>query len=93
MKTVRNDSFYLETTTLDKRKYHSAGGWRYLFKAYGQTPSQSHADEFFGWIYRDEISNEKPALRIIISEYQTKVEEKIISEFNEGVFYAYIFSN
>lgn len=93
MNVVGRRSFYLETRTLDKRKYHSAGGWRYLFKVYGRTPSQSHADEFFGWIYPDEIAKTKPNLRVIISEYPAKVREKPIAEFNQGVYYGYITIN
>ena len=93
MPVVGNKSFYLETRTTDGRKYHSAGGWRYLFKAYGRTPAQSHADDFFGWIYQNEISKEKPEIRVIISEYPTRLKEKPIAQFNEGVYYGYILEN
>ena len=93
MPVVAGNSFYLETRTGDGRKYHSAGGWRYLFKAYGKTPDQSHADDFFGWIYQDEISKTKPELRVIISEYPARVKEKIITQFNEGVYYGYVIKN
>jgi hypothetical protein len=93
MPTVGNKSFYLETRSTDKRQYHSMGGWRYLFKAYGKTPTQSHADTFFGWIYTTEVSNKKPLLRVIISEYPTKVEQKILAEYKEGVYYGYIIYN
>ncbi|MDO8611143.1 MAG: glycosyltransferase family 39 protein, partial [bacterium] len=90
MPIVKDKSFYLETITIDGRKYHSAGGWRYLFKAYGKTPSQSHADDFFGWIYKDEISKIKPTLRVIVSEYPTKISKTPLAEFNEGVYYGYV---
>ena len=93
MPLVGNKSYYLETRTRDKRKYHSAGGWRYLFKVYGKTPTQSHADDYFGWIYQDEISKEKPEMRVIISEYPTQINQKPIAEFNEGVYYGYIIEN
>jgi 4-amino-4-deoxy-L-arabinose transferase-like glycosyltransferase len=93
MPAVGNKSFYLETRSIDKRQYHSMGGWRYLFKAYGKTPSQSHADTFFSWIYTTEVSNKKPLLRVIISEYPTKVEQKIIAEDKEGVYYGFIINN
>ncbi len=89
-KQLANQPFYLETRTTDGRKYHSAGGWRYLFKAYGSTPSQSHADDFFGWIYSDEISADKPIFRVIISEYGTQVSLPIIAQFHQGVYYGYI---
>jgi len=45
-------------------------GWRYLFEAYGKKPSQSKADSQFGWIYPDEISKQKPKIKIIISNNQ-----------------------
>lgn len=93
MSVLDDRSFYLETRTQDGRKYHSAGGWRYLFKAYGRTPSQSHADEFFGWIYQDEISKVKPKMRVIISEYPTKLPKKPIAQFQSGVYYGYVVSN
>ncbi len=93
MPAIGNKSFYLETRSTDKRQYHSMGGWRYLFKAYGKTPAQSHADDFFGWIYQNEISKEKPQLRVIVSEYPTKVEQKTIAEYKEGVYYGYIVNN
>lgn len=93
MTVVGNQPFYLETRTLDGRKYHSAGGWRYLFKAYGKTPAQSHADDFFGWIYQDEISKIKPEMRVIVSEYPTKLSQKPIAQFQEGVYYGFVIAN
>lgn len=93
MPAVGNKSFYLETRSIDKRQYHSMGGWRYLFKAYGKTPSQSHADDFFGWIYSPEISKDKPELRVIVSEYPTIVNNPIIGQFREGIYYGYIINN
>lgn len=93
MPYISNQSFYLETISPDKRKYHSSGGWRYLFKAYGKTPAQSHADDFFGWIYPDEISKEKPKLRVVISEYEAKLKEKPMAKFQSGVYYGYILKN
>ena len=90
---LKGKSFYLETRTTDGRKYHSAGGWRYLFKAYGSTPAQSHADDFFGWIYSDEISAQKPQYRIIVSEYQTIISVPIIKQFSSGVYHAYLVKN
>jgi len=93
MPYVGNKSFYLETITTDGRKYHSAGGWRFLFKVFGRTPAQSHADDFFGWIYQDEISKNKPELRVLVSEYPAKINKNIIKQFNVGIFYAYIISN
>lgn len=93
MPVVGNKSFYLETRSTDGRKYHSMGGWRYLFKAYGKTPNQSHADDFFGWIYPDEISKDKPKLRVIVSEYPTKVKEPILFQVKNGVYEGYVVKN
>ena len=90
---VGTRSFYLETRTRDKRKYHSSGGWRYLFKAYATTPAASHADDFFGWIYPDEISSIEPELRVIVSEYPTRVSKPLLAKFNSGVYYAYVVKN
>ena len=41
-------------------------GWRYLFQAYGITPSYSKSDEMFGWIYNKE-DKEAPKISIYIS--------------------------
>ncbi len=93
MPAVGNKSFYLETVTLDKRPYHSAGGWRYIFKAYGRTPAASNADQFFGWIFPEEISKKKPEMRVIVSEYPTTVKQPVIVQFREGVYYGYVVKN
>ncbi len=93
MPVVGNKSFYLETVTIDKRPYHSAGGWRYIFKAYGRTPAQSNADQFFGWIFPEEISKTKPKMRVIVSEYPTTVKQPVIVQFREGVYYGYVVKN
>ena len=93
MPVIKKNSFYLETRSKDGRRYHSTGGWRYLFKAYGKTPAQSHADDFFGWIYSDEISKTKPKLRVIISEYPTKIKEPVLYKSSSGVYYGYVVKN
>lgn len=88
---IKDKSFYLTTLSPDKRQYHSSGGWRYLFKAYGKTPDASHADKFFGWIYPDEIKSGRPDLNIVISEYKPeKLPEKPIASFQSGVYYGYV---
>lgn len=89
-----NKTFYLTTLSPDKRPYHSSGGWRYLFKAYGKTPSASHADQFFGWIYPDEISSVKPELNVVISEYPAQsLPGRPLKTFQSGVYYGYIIKN
>jgi len=84
----------LTTLSPDKRQYHSSGGWRYLFKAYGKTPDASYADKYFGWIYSDEIKSNQPKLNVIISEYKPdKLPGKPIVSFQSGVYYGYVIKN
>ena len=91
---IKNESFYMTTLSPDKRQYHSSGGWRYLFKAYGKTPDASHADKFFGWIYPDEIKSSKPDLNVVISEYKPEsLPGKPIISFQSGVYYGYVIKN
>jgi 4-amino-4-deoxy-L-arabinose transferase-like glycosyltransferase len=93
-KAVGESDFYLETIGRDPRKYHPYGGWRYLFKEYGKAPAQSHADEFFGWIYPDEIKSMPPRLRVVIAEetaYQPKTP--VIMQFTAGAFNVYVVEN
>ncbi|MBI3619756.1 glycosyltransferase [Candidatus Roizmanbacteria bacterium] len=94
MKIVDGKTYVLETYGKDPRKYHPYGGWRYLFKIYGRTPTHSFADEFFGWIYRDELSTRDSRLRVVVSEdipYQTPLN--VIARFHEGAYYAYVIEN
>jgi hypothetical protein len=93
-KAVGNSDFYLETIGRDPRKYHPYGGWRYLFKEYGKAPAQSHADEFFGWIYPDEIGSTSPRLRVVIAEETTyRPKTPVITQFTEGAFNVYVVEN
>jgi len=92
MNTVGDKPYSLEVYGNDPRKYHPYGGWRYLFKTYGTTPVQSFADEFFGWIYPDEINNTKPNYKIVISDSKEfELKNKSMQTFHEGVFNGYIF--
>lgn len=94
MSAVGEKTFYLETVGKDPRKYHPYGGWRHLFRVYGKTPTQSNADEFFGWIFPEELTNEKPKLRVLISEdFHYKTNKNILKQFNSGAYYGYIFTN
>jgi hypothetical protein len=93
MVVVDDKPYSLETYGKDSRKYHPYGGWRYLFRIYGKKPVQSFADEFFGWIYQDEMTDEKPQMKVAISEgipYKSKEEPMIV--FKSGNYYGYIFS-
>ena len=57
-------SFYLDT----EGEYLYNGGWRYLFKMYGERPVQSRADDMFGWIYPDELSQDRAEYTVVITE-------------------------
>ncbi len=93
MVVVGNTPYSLETYGKDPRKYHPYGGWRYLFKIYGKKPAQSFADEFFGWIYQNEITSEKPQMKVAISEgIPYKSKEKPLAIVKEGNYYGYVFS-
>ncbi|KKQ38830.1 MAG: Glycosyl transferase, family 2 [Candidatus Roizmanbacteria bacterium GW2011_GWA2_37_7] len=92
MTEVGDSPYSLETYGNDPRKYHPYGGWRFLFKIYGKTPTQSFADEFFGWIYQDEITNKPPILRVVISDtIPYKSNFSPLKTFHEGTYYGYIF--
>lgn len=94
MPAIGNKIFYLDMVGEIPQKYFPYAGWRYLFKAYGRTPSQSSAEILFWWVYPDEISKEKPELKVIISDtIQPKFETKPLYTFNSGIYYAYIFKN
>jgi len=93
MVVVGNKPYSLETYGKDLRKYHPYGGWRYLFRIYGRKPAQSFADEFFGWIYQDEITGEKPQMKVVISEgISYKSKEEPVAVFKQGNYFAYVFS-
>ena len=78
--------FYLETD----RNYLYFGGWRYLFEAYGQKPAASQADSMFGWIYPTEINSQKPRLKVVISEKQSKLPNKNQKIIKSDPYYVYV---
>lgn len=93
MRVVKSKPYALETYGTNPRKYHSYGGWRYLFKIYGhQAPVTSFADEFFGWIYADELTHIQPVYRVVVTDtipYQSN--EQPFATFHEGAYYGYVF--
>ncbi|MCX6732373.1 MAG: glycosyltransferase family 39 protein [Candidatus Roizmanbacteria bacterium] len=93
MTVVGNKPYSLENYGVDPRKYHPYGGWRYLFKIYGKTPVQSFADEYFGWIYQKEMTNEKPVYRVVVSDsvpYHSQSQP--IAQFQQGTYYFYVYN-
>ena len=93
MTVIGDKPYALENYGKDPRKYHSYGGWRYLFRTYGKKPAQAFADEFFGWIYQNDIVDEKPIYRVVVSEdiEYNKSKQKPILKFKEGAYYFYVF--
>jgi len=92
MKTIGDKSYSLENYGKENRKYHPYGGWRYLFKIYGSTPTKSFADEFFGWIYQNELTDTKPYYKVVVSDsIEYKSKETPVANFKMGTYYYYIF--
>lgn len=88
-KFLNNQPYFLDTT----ENYLYFCGWRYLFTIYGQKPTRSRADDHFGWIYPDEITNEIPQLTVIITTEKYVSKKKIIKTIIEEPYRAHIFKN
>lgn len=94
MTAIKNQSFYLEETGSLTKRYYPYAGWRYLFKAYGKTPNQSSADDYLGWLYPDELTKEKPLLKIIIADTILLPKTKnLIKVFHAGIYASYVYEN
>jgi 4-amino-4-deoxy-L-arabinose transferase-like glycosyltransferase len=92
MLKIGDSPFSLETVGEDPRPYHPYGGWRYLFQTYGNKPNSSFADEYFGWIYQDEMTNERSVYRVVVSErlpYEYANSPALIA--TSGAFTGYVF--
>lgn len=74
---------------------HNYEGWRYLFKIYGRLPAQSYSDRLYGWIYTEEITNERPVYTVILSEDRIPLEEDLtkLPSVKVGGYRAYIKRN
>lgn len=68
-------------------------GWRYLFEAYGKKPAASKADEMFGWIYRKDVSPNKPELKVIITTNPQLKFNRTIKKLSSGPYIAFILRN
>jgi len=94
MKSIGGKSFSLETEGELQSKQFTYAGWRYLFKAYGETPSQSNVDSVLGWIYPDEISKSKPELKVIVSDtIKLTFPRKSLATFQSRDYYSYVLLN
>lgn len=90
-KQIGNQHYNLET----QGSYRTFGGWRYLFKIYGKTPSQSSADEYFSWIYPDEINKTSAQYKVIISDINLDELQNpnLLKKITHQGFKAYIYNN
>lgn len=88
MKTIGNQPFALSEEG-GCRKY---AGWRYLFKAYGNTPVKSSIDSTFGWMYPDELSNTKPVYNIVVTENRAWRLDNVegVTRVSAGGFEGYV---
>lgn len=94
MTSIKNNSFSLETEGELQSKQFTYAGWRYLFKAYGKTPSRSSIDSVLGWIYPDEVSNDKPKLKVIVSDtVPLKFERNPLATFQVKDYFSYVLEN
>ncbi|OGE42611.1 hypothetical protein A3B45_00180 [Candidatus Daviesbacteria bacterium RIFCSPLOWO2_01_FULL_39_12] len=67
-------------------------GWRYLFKAYGNTPSKSFTDQNFAWLYPDEVISNNVDYNVVLTEDKFSKDEALVDylEIKRGGFAAYI---
>lgn len=94
MTAIKDQSFSLETEGALDSKQFTYAGWRYLFKSYGKTPAQSNVDQVLGWIYPDEISQQKPKLKVVVSDtVKMSLGEKTVATFNSQDYYSYVLHN
>jgi len=88
-KVLNGQPYYLDTT----ENYLHFGGWRYLFTVYGQKPARSRADDHFGWIYPNEISNQLVKKKVIITTLGYVIKgEKPSNIVQYGNYQALIFN-
>jgi len=94
MTAIKSQDFSLETEGVLPNKQFSYAGWRYLFKTYGRTPSQSNVDQVLSWIYPDEVSQKKIKFKVIVSDtIKLSFKEKPLATFHSGDYYSYVIDN
>lgn len=88
MKKVGTSNFSIE----DLGVCHTYEGWRYLFKAYGKTPTKSFTDKHLAWMYPEEIRNDLITYQIFLSQSTAVPDKEVIwyDKIDEGGFSAYI---
>lgn len=88
MRKVGNSNFSIE----DMGVCHTYEGWRYLFKAYGKTPTKSFTDKHLSWMYPEEVKNDALVYEIFLSQLGVPTDKNTIwyDKIDEGGFSAYI---
>lgn len=88
MKVVENNNFSIE----DMGTCHTYEGWRYLFKAYGETPAKSFTDKSLAWLYPEEVKNDPLVYEVFLSQSGKLPDKDLIwyIKMDEGGFSAYI---
>lgn len=74
---------------------HFYEGWRYLFVLNGKKPERSDSDQGLGWLYSEEITQNKTRYTVILSENRMPVgfDSKNTEIISSGGFTVYIFKN
>lgn len=88
MRVVQNNNFSIE----DLEVCHTYEGWRYLFKAYGKTPTKSFTDKHLAWMYPEEVKDEQFIYEIFLSQSGVSSGQDMVGyeKIEEGGFAAYI---
>lgn len=88
---IDNQPFELKQTGI----CHFYEGWRYLFVLNGKKPERSDSDQGLGWLYPEQITQNKTKYTVILSEGRLPVpfDTKSAEIINSGGFKAYIFKN
>lgn len=68
-KNIGNKSFELKQSGL----CHYYEGWRYLFNQASKRPLKADSDKGLGWLYSDQISNQKPD--VVVRMYEKRAED------------------
>mgnify|MGYP001605311348 CR=1 FL=1 len=88
MGEVGNNNFSIE----DMGVCHTYEGWRFLFKAYGKTPTKSFTDKHLAWMYPKEVKNDIITYEVFLSQWGVIPDKNMIgyTKIEEGGFSAYV---